>query len=166
MNTTDFPPPFEETVSPDWLDYNGHMNVAYYVLAFDHATDHILDILKLGEAYRQGTNNSVFVVEGHITYQQEVLADTRLRISTPWIEGVGKRIQLYHVMDNAETGERAATMELMLVHVSLESRRSCALPDGQKQNIDAMHRILKTRGRPDGMGKTISLEKNRPATRP
>jgi len=164
MNSNDFPPPFEETVSPDWLDYNGHMNVAYYVLAFDHATDHILEILDLGEVYRKATNNSVFVVEGHITYQQEVLADTRLRISTPWIEGIGKRIRLFHVMDNAETGERAATMELMLVHVSLESRRSSALAADRQKNIDELHRKLNSNGRPGGMGKSISLEKNRAAT--
>jgi len=59
-------------VKADWIDYNGHMNVAYYVLVFDHSTDALLESLGLGEAYRQGENKSFFVVESHVTYENEV----------------------------------------------------------------------------------------------
>ena len=63
------------TVEPGWIDYNGHMNVAYYVLAFDRATDRMLDLLDVGEAYRRRTEASFFVLESHITYDREVVAD-------------------------------------------------------------------------------------------
>ena len=56
-----------------WVDYNGHMNVAYYVLIFDHATDATLDRLDVGEAYRRRAGCSVFVGEMHVNYRQEVL---------------------------------------------------------------------------------------------
>ena len=70
------------TVEPGWIDYNGHMNVAYYVLAFDRATDRMLDLLDVGEAYRRRTEASFFVLESHITYDREVVADDPLRITT------------------------------------------------------------------------------------
>ena len=57
---------YEETVRPEWVDYNGHMNVAYYVLIFDHATDAALDQLDVGEAYRRRAGCSVFVGEMHV----------------------------------------------------------------------------------------------------
>ena len=58
---------------PEWVDYNGHMNVAYYVLIFDHATDATLDRLDVGEAYRRRAGCSVFVGEMHVIYRQELL---------------------------------------------------------------------------------------------
>ena len=70
------------TVAPGWIDYNGHMNVAYYVLAFDRATDRMLDLLDVGEAYRRRTESSFFVLESHITFDREVVADDPLRITT------------------------------------------------------------------------------------
>ncbi len=71
-----------ETVRPEWIDYNGHMNVAYYVLAFDLATDSFFDFLGLDEAYRETSGNSTFAVEAHITYQRELAEGDPLRFAT------------------------------------------------------------------------------------
>ncbi len=59
----------------DWIDYNGHMTVAYYVLAFDYSSDALMDYLGLDSDYREHTQNSAFVLEGHITYEQELVQD-------------------------------------------------------------------------------------------
>ena len=56
----------QENVRSEWIDYNGHMNVAYYVLAFDLATDGLLDYLDIGESYIRETNNSYFILENHV----------------------------------------------------------------------------------------------------
>ena len=61
-----------ETVRPEWIDYNGHMNVAYYVLAFDHAVDRFLELLNLGPAYRERTGCTTYALEAHVHYLQEV----------------------------------------------------------------------------------------------
>lgn len=53
-------------VPAEWIDYNGHMNVAYYVMAFDHATDRFFDLVDLGVDYVDWTNNSSFVLETHV----------------------------------------------------------------------------------------------------
>ena len=65
---------YRAPVEAAWIDYNGHMNVAYYVLMFDRATDALLDRLGLGAAYRRRTDHSLFVLESHVTYEREVKA--------------------------------------------------------------------------------------------
>jgi len=157
MTNTTLPNPHDETVSPEWVDYNGHMNVAYYVLVFDHATDHILNILDLGETYRKNNNASIFVVESHITYELEVLEGCKLRVHTVWVESDYKRLRLFHVMERADTGEQVATIDIMLVHVSLQSRRSIAFPNVQKNNIETFHQELQKNGRPQGLDRQIQF---------
>ncbi|HRZ24495.1 MAG TPA: thioesterase family protein, partial [Candidatus Contendobacter sp.] len=67
---------------PEWIDYNGHMNVAYYVLAFDHATDAFTEYLGLGRDYQERQRCSTFVVETHVNYQRELVAGDPIRITT------------------------------------------------------------------------------------
>ena len=59
---------YQGTVLPEWIDYNGHMNVAYYVLAFDHATDELFDYIGMDESYRAEQNCSMFTLELHVNY--------------------------------------------------------------------------------------------------
>ena len=72
-----------DQVRPEWLDGNGHMNLAYYVLVFDGGTDAWLDRAGLGTAYRLATNHGVFAVETHTIYREEVLAGSQLHWSAP-----------------------------------------------------------------------------------
>ncbi|MEL0113126.1 MAG: thioesterase family protein, partial [Rickettsiales bacterium] len=75
MTTSNIPAPLqlhEETVQPEWIDYNGHMNVAFYVLAFDHATDAMLEYLRLTHDYKTKANTTTFVADMNVTYVQEV----------------------------------------------------------------------------------------------
>lgn len=128
-----------ETVPPEWVDYNGHMNVAFYVLAFDHATDALLDHLDLGAAYRQRENKSVFVVETHVNYLNEVLQGARLLFDTIVLDADAKRLHFCHEMriDGGDGGPVAVT-ELMSVHVDLESRGTAAFPETQAARLAAL----------------------------
>jgi len=70
---------WREAIRPEWIDYNGHMNVAYYTLVFDHGVDAFFDHVGLGRAYREAGTGTTFAVEQHITYNREVVAgDTTL----------------------------------------------------------------------------------------
>ena len=117
-----------ELVLPEWVDYNGHMNVAYYVLAFDHATDAVLDRLGIGEAYRLATGCSVFVGEMHVNYLQEVMEGDELRISTRLLATDAKRLVLFHEMICPQMGETVASNEVLCVHVDLGLRRAAPWP--------------------------------------
>jgi acyl-CoA thioester hydrolase len=133
-------PPHHETVRPEWVDYNGHMNVAYYVLVFDHATDAALDALDVGEAYRQATGCSVFVGDMHVTYRREVGAGDRLIVTSRPIACDDRRLVLCHEMRCAGVDDDVvATNEVLCVHVDLGSRRSVAWPpDAARGLADAV----------------------------
>jgi len=121
-------PRHSETVLSNWVDYNGHMNVAYYVLIFDHATDVLLDFVGLNEKYRNITSKSVFVVESHITYAQEVLEGAKIEIETLVLDIDDKRLHVFMTMREAQSGVTAATIEIMGLHVDLNTRKSTPFP--------------------------------------
>ena len=118
-----------EAVRPDWIDYNGHMNVAYYLLAFDHATDALLDYLGLDEAYRESTGSSTFAVETHITYQQEVGEAAPLFFASQLLGYDSKRLHYIHFMYHETEGFLAATSEWLSLHIDMQRRRVTEMPD-------------------------------------
>lgn len=154
----------QEIVRPEWVDYNGHMNVAYYVLVFDHATDAVLDHVALGADYRAASGCSVFVAEAHVTYDQEVNAGDRLRIISRIIGVEGKKFILFHEMYRQGDGELVATNEVLCLHVDLAQRRSAPLPaaaSARLQHVAADHARLP---RPTRVGRAIALSAGRPGS--
>jgi acyl-CoA thioester hydrolase len=146
-----------ERVHPDWIDYNGHMNLAYYMLAFDHATDAFFDFLGLGVNYMKARAGSTFTLEAHITYDREVMLDAPLRVETQLLAHDSKRLHYMHFMYHAEEGYLASTNELISLHVSMETRRSAAMPDDVQARLEAVaaaHAILP---RPEQAGRVISI---------
>ena len=151
--------PFKTTVQPDWIDYNGHMNVAFYVLAFDKATDGLLDHLGLGEAYRRATNRSIYVLEAHVTYDRELKLGERLAIDTQLIDADAKRLHFFHRMTHAEAGYLAATSELLALHVDLAGPKATPMPPPALAALDhllAAHRLLPP---PPQLGRRITLKR-------
>jgi len=104
---------YRGVVRPDWIDFNGHMNVAYYMLAFDDATTVFFDHLGLGEGYMERTNCSTFTLEGHITYDREVKQGDELVFATRLLDYDSKRLHYFHEMYQAGQGYLAFTSELI-----------------------------------------------------
>ena len=105
--------PFETDrlfVRPEWIDYNGHMNVAYYIKAFDEAFDELYVIMGVDGAAIRRTGISTFTAEMHITYQREVKEGDHLRITTQLIDFDAKRMHfiqcMYHADDRLSGGDR------------------------------------------------------------
>jgi acyl-CoA thioester hydrolase len=148
-----------DTVRPEWIDFNGHMNVAYYVLAFDGATDKFFDWLGLDEAYRQKTNRSSFTLESHIMYLREVTLGDPLRFTTQLIDHDAKRIHYFHRMFHARDGYLASTIEAMSAHIDLGLRRTVALgppDDARIVELGAAHARLP---RPEQCGRVIGIRR-------
>lgn len=135
-------------VRPEWIDYNGHMNVGYYVVAFDRATEAVCVHLGIGEAYRRRADATMFVVEAHVTYDREVLEGAPLEFRTRLVGHDAKRLHLLHRMFHAGEGYLAATNELLCLHVDLARRRAAPLPE------EALERIRELAGRHAGHGPT------------
>ena len=148
-----------ESVRPEWIDYNGHMNVAYYVLAFDHATDRLLDHVGLGAAYVESENQSVFVLEMHVTYDREVTAGDPLAFTTRILDVDAKRVHLQHAMHHETQGWLAATNELVLMHIDLEARRSAPLPIAARTRLETIRDAQAGLPVPSQVGRAIGLKR-------
>src|SRR5215213_8966686 len=106
---------WREPVQEAWIDYNGHLSEAYYVLVLGHATDAVLDGLGLGPEYRSANDASVYTVEAHLRYLEEVSRGADLEVRSSVI-GVGaKLLWIWHELWAEE--RLRATEEVLGVHV-------------------------------------------------
>ena len=128
------------TVLPEWIDVNNHMNVAYYVLAFDQAVDSLWEKFGITEEHINVSNSSTFAVESHITWQRELAVDAPYCITTQLLAYDEKRIHQFMRMYHAEQHFLAATAEWLNLHVDLDVRRVAPWPDRIQQCIDAFAR--------------------------
>lgn len=149
------------TVEPEWVDYNGHMNLAYYVLAFDRATDEFYDDLGIGIAYRERMNSSMFTLGINVDYISEVFAGDELRIITRLLHCDTKRMRYFHQMYQGDPEKPVATNECLAVHVDMSQRRSSPFPEETRERIEATlarHQMLPL---PERAGRVlgVALEK-------
>ena len=110
---------YSDVVKPEWIDYNGHMTEAYYVLTFGFATEEFQGYVGGGEAYRDRTGSSLYTVEAHINYLREVKEGTPLNFSTQLLNFDDKRMHLFHAM-LVDDDIVVATTEVMALHVDAE----------------------------------------------
>ncbi|MFQ5985063.1 MAG: thioesterase family protein [Alphaproteobacteria bacterium] len=150
---------YHESVRPEWIDVNGHMNVAYYVLAFDHATDAFYAYLGLTEDYIHRRNQSYFMLESHLTYQREMRAGDRMRFTTQLLAFDRKRIHFFHRMSHAEEGYLAATAEWLAIHVDLVERRSAPMPEPVIELLGAIREAHASLPPPPEAGRVIRLNR-------
>jgi acyl-CoA thioester hydrolase len=148
-----------ETVLPEWTDYNGHMNMAYYMLAFDHASDRLFDFLDIGADYLKRNNHSLFTLEAHITYERELKAGDPLRVTTQLLDRDAKRLHYCHLMYHGEEGCLAATNELICIHVDVAKRRSAPFPPDALARIERLVAAHGALPRPSWLGRVIGIRR-------
>lgn len=147
----------EGEVLPQWIDANGHMNLAYYVVLFDQATDALYDHIGVGQAYRDATGNSTFTAETHTLYENEVRLGERVRV-VPHLLGVdAKRLHYFHEMFHAERGHRVAAQELIALHIDLRIRRVTPFPPDLLARLQAAVRAREDQPLPKGVGRRIAM---------
>jgi acyl-CoA thioester hydrolase len=157
-----FPAPYDRfrgEVRPEWIDINGHMNLAYYTVLFDHATDRMFDELDLGLAYRRRTDLGTFVTETHNRYERELLVGDRVRVTIQILSADDKRLHLAHEMFRLDDGARAATQELLFLHVDLTARRVCPFPPELRARVDAAATAHAALPRPDWVGRHVAMKR-------
>ncbi len=151
-----------EVIRPEWIDYNGHMNVAFYVLIFDHATDAVLDRLDIGADYRRRSNCSIFVAEAHVTYEREVREGQEVSVASRLVGIEGNRLIIYHEMTLVGFDGFVASNEVLCVHVDLAARCSAPLPADVGERLAAIAAEQAGLGRPRRAGRAIGLKSRRP----
>ncbi|WP_125911792.1 thioesterase family protein [Kiloniella majae] len=146
---------FEGCVPSEWLDYNGHMNVAYYMHVFCDATDAFLEFFGVTENYRQQTNCSTFVVENHVNYMKELHLGSNMRVETKLLGYDRKKMSYHHSLYNIDENYLAATSEWISLHVDLKRRISCEMPNALIDNLKDIYEGQEGLPLPVNVGRSI-----------
>jgi acyl-CoA thioester hydrolase len=157
-----FPAPydrFQGEVKSEWIDPNGHMNLAYYIVLFDQAFDLILAEWDLDWEYTKRTNQGLFAVETHTLYEQELVAGAAVRVRSWVIDVDSKRLHVAHEMYRASDMRRAACIETLNLHVDLENRRVTPWPEAQRSALDAAALAHREAGLPEWVGRRVQIRK-------
>ncbi|MFI5015050.1 MAG: thioesterase family protein [Hyphomicrobiales bacterium] len=144
-------------VEPQWIDYNGHLNVAYYALLFDRAVDECYGLLGIGEDYVKTRKASLFAAEAHIGYRRELQAGEMVRVTLQLLDFDDKRLHYFMELRHAHEGWLAATCENMSLHVDMTTRRVTAFPDDVLANLALMKAAHSRLAVPEHAGRRVAM---------
>lgn len=149
-----------DTVRTEWIDYNGHMNVAFYVTAFDAAIDRMLeDTIGIGESFVAAARLGPYALQSSIHYLDEMLEGERFSFDLLMIDADAKRMHVMMQMLKAD-GAIAATYEQLLINVDLTTRRSAPYPDWAAARLARMVADHADAPRPKQFGRPLGIRRS------
>lgn len=161
---TDDPPraaaPFVASVmqiEPQWIDYNGHLNMAYYNVIMDRSIDELFAALGMGPDYLRDRNCSSMTAECHIRYIREVHEGDPVQCTIYLIAADEKRLHTFEEMRHATEGWLSATSENMTLHIDMATRRVAPFPPDIAARIAAVMEGHSGVARPEGIGRSIAM---------
>ena len=126
-----------QKIIKDWIDYNNHMNVSYYLLIFDKfGADVLNDTFKMGEHSAKTTGKSTMIVESNITYNQELKIDDVVDVNLVYFDHDKKRLQYKMEMIHKEKKFLASTIEVLALYVDLSTRKVAEFESEKIQIMD------------------------------
>jgi acyl-CoA thioester hydrolase len=144
-------------IEPQWIDYNGHLNMAYYNVMFDRAIDELWLVLGIGPSYKKSRNGSTFTAECHVRYLREIHLGQPLQVSVYLIAADDKRLHTFEELRHASEGWLSATSENMTLHIDMRERKTAPFPSDVRATIDAVARAHAMVPRPEGIGRAIAM---------
>jgi len=147
------------TVLPEWLDVNDHMNVAYYALVFDQAAEAFMAYLGVDSDAIASQKASWVVLESHTAFGRELRLDDPLRVTAQVLDADAKRIHLFQTLLHTDEGYRAATNELMIMHLDLRTRRASPFPVTVAEKLRSLAVDHGALPRPPEQGRVIGIRR-------
>jgi acyl-CoA thioester hydrolase len=153
-------------VAPAWIDYNGHMNMAYYHVLFDRAVEEGFGLVGLGQDYLEERKASFFAAEIHTLYKRELKARDEVRVTLQLVDFDEKRIHYYLEIRHVAEGWVAASMEGLSLHMDMETRKVTPFPDDIAGNLAVMKAAHARLARPQALGRIIAVPAKPEAAEP
>jgi acyl-CoA thioester hydrolase len=144
-------------VEPEWIDYNGHLNMAYYNVLFDRAVDEAYELMGCGLAYLKDTRHSTFTAEAHIRYLRELHAGAPVRVTFQLLDFDAKRMHYFEQLFHTEGGWLSATFENMVLHVDMTTKKVAPFPDFIAARLAKMKAAHAHLPMPEGAGRRIDM---------
>jgi len=144
-------------VEPSWIDYNGHLNMAYYNVLFDRAVDEVYELLGIGSAYVETSRRSLYTAEVHVRYLRELHAGNRVRATLQLLDYDIKRLHYFEQLVDAHDGQISATSENLALHVDMDAKKTVAFPPEVCERLSRMKAAHAGLRRPDAVGRRIGM---------
>ena len=144
-------------LEPQWIDYNGHLNMAYYNVLFDRAVDEAYELIGVGPDYLERHRHSTVVVETHVRYLRELRLADPVRVTVQLLDYDAKRFHLFEQLFHATEGWVSATSETMTLHVDMAAKKVAPFPDPVLRALGAMRQAHAALPQPDGAGRRVEM---------
>jgi acyl-CoA thioester hydrolase len=152
---------YQGPVLSDWVDYNGHLRDAFYLLIFSYATDGLMDQIGLDSAGRAASGHSLFTLECHLNYLHEVKVGALVQVRTQVLGLDAKRLHIHHTLHLADQPTVLAANEQMLLHVAMDGPRATPFVEPVLTSVQALASKHQALPRPEHVGRVMALPKPR-----
>ena len=157
------PAPFVSTaldIEPSWIDYNGHLNMAYYNVLFDRCADQAFELMAMGPNYARDRRLTIYTAEVHVCYVRELHLGDRVTVTFHLIDHDEKRLRAYQEIHHAD-GWLAATSETLSLHIDMEGPRVAPFPPDVMALVEAMRAAHADLPLPERAGRSIGIARKR-----
>jgi acyl-CoA thioester hydrolase len=139
---------YRDTVRPEWVDYNGHLRDAFYMLIYSLATDAFMDRIGLDEAGRRALKRTLYTLEVHVCYLREIKEGAHVRVDMRVIAFDKKRIHLYLEMFEGEGDEPVSACEQMMMQIDTSGApKSASFSEEIAAKVSAMETVALSEAR-------------------
>ena len=145
-------------IEPDWIDYNGHLNMAYYNVLFDRCSDEAFEAMGMGLDYVKQRRLTIYTAEVHVCYVQELHLDHKVQVSFQLIDHDEKRLRAYQEIRHVD-GWLAATSETLSLHVDMSGPKVAPFPADVMAKIEAMRAAHSVLPMPERAGRSIGIKR-------
>jgi len=145
-------------VEKAWIDYNGHMNMAYYNVLFDRCADEAFELMGLGPDYARDRRLTTYSAEVHICYVRELHLGDKVKVTFQLVDADDKRFHFYQEIFH-EDGWLAATSEALSLHIDMSGPKVSSFPPDIAVKVDAMKAAHAVLPRPERVGKSIGIKR-------
>ena len=164
LDRTDFEPVFVApfvssvmTVEPGWIDFNGHMNMAYYNVLFDRGVDEMYNLAGLGQGYLEKRRHSFFTAELHIRYLRELHEGAPVRVTFQLLDFDSKRLHFFQQLFHATEGWVSATSENLSLHVDMTAKKAAPFPQDVARRLAQVKTSHGHLPRPEAVGRSMAM---------
>lgn len=143
------------SIQSDWVDYNGHLRDAYYLLLFSYGTDGLMDQLGLDAAGRADTGHSLYTVECHLNFLREVRDASHVEVHTRILGHDAKRLHVHHSLVHPGRDGLLAASEQLLLNVDVSAARTTAFAPRVLHRLQGLFSLQQGGPRPEHVGRII-----------
>lgn len=149
-----------QEVEKDWIDYNGHMNMAYYNVLFDRCADEAFDLMGMGPAYAQKRRLTVYTAEIHVCYVRELHLGDKVTGTFQLLGHDSKRLRSFQELRHVD-GWLAATSEVLTLHIDMDGPKVAPFPRDVMEKVEKLAEAHADMDMPERAGRSIAIRRPR-----